>query len=116
MSPRDLSRCEGQRAEVSTINDGSDELLLDNNIATRRNDTVAQKSIKNVLTENNDLLVTILDSIISGQMPTKALSVRVQCLQPEQIMGTRFRQLPGMYLQGLEEKMDRFTRDLILAV
>lgn len=87
MSPRYLSRCEGQRAEVSTINDGSDELLLNNNIATGRHDTVTQKPIKNVLTENNDLLITVLDSIVSYQMSTIALSVHVQCFKLEQIMG-----------------------------
>lgn len=100
---------------MSTINYGSDELLLDNNVATGRHDTVAQKSIKNVLTENNDLLVTVLDSIVSYQIFTIALSVHVQSFKLEQIMRTRG-QLTGVYLHGLEEKMDRFTRDLILAV
>lgn len=48
---------------MGTINDSSDKLFLNNNVATWWNDTVAQQSVKNILSENNNLLVTVLDSI-----------------------------------------------------
>lgn len=60
--PRNLASGQGQRAQVGAINDRADQLLLDHDVATRWDDTVAKQTIQDVFTENDNLLVTVLNS------------------------------------------------------
>jgi len=62
IGPRDLPCRQWQWTEMSAIENGPDYLLLDHNITTRRHNTVAKQSVQNVLTEDYNLLVTVLDS------------------------------------------------------
>lgn len=62
MRPRDLAGRQGQRAQVGAINDRADQLLLDHDVATGWDDTVTEQTVQDVFTENDNLLVTVLDS------------------------------------------------------
>lgn len=62
MRPRDLASGQGQGAQVSAVDDGADQLLLDHDVATWRDDTVAEQAIQDVFAVDDNLLVTVLDS------------------------------------------------------
>lgn len=52
---------------MSTIDDGPDEMCLGRDLGGWRDNTIAEKSVQNILSKDHDLLVAILDPMSNTQ-------------------------------------------------